>query len=1149
MSLLKKDEHYDEMVGAHHLGEGYSERSKIPTISDLIASQKHLASQNLPKEQEPAPAPVPDSLDDVPPTTPPKDSSPPLPNEAPPAKGSEPPMTDAQREKKELMDKATAQKEKPAQAFQSKGEREVLDPVTLQKVTIKDAELKDYKNEKLFKRGALDPDSKVPGPAANPVNKSSDISPSKIAPSPAEPGNVLLQQFPPPYEKDTLSSLSSSILSGSYYIIAILGAVWFFTAFKSGFVAFVFRSSLIGAAMFATWASHGIVTRKIEKELERVRLDLLKQRADQYSPPTPESTEWLNAFTATIWPLINPEMFQSVVDMIEDVMQASLPGFIDAVKVDDFTIGKNALRIVSMRGLPDQPQHKDYPKEEWIDQGSDEHALDPNKKKQKPEGVDKTDGVDQPDLDQSGDYVNLEVSFAYFAPPGTKKLQGQNISLLISFFIGAFDWFHLPIPIWIAVENIVGTVRLRLQIVPDPPFIRNLTFTLMGVPKIESSAIPLAKALPNVLDLPLISGFVQSSIAAACSVYCAPQSMTLNLGQILSGDGVKKDTKALGVLAITIHYAEDLSAQDDNGFSDPYVVLAYAKFGKPLYSSRIISHELNPVWEETAYLLVSDDEIRAKEDLSVQLWDSDALTADDLVGRIKVPLIDLMLEPNVVHKRQDKLMGFEDADSMSGTLTWSVAYYDKAMLNPALKKEPGIDHDLPKELQDRPELKVETTAVDTAEEADVRRTPPDPRYSSGVLSVVIHQINSLERQNLKGASGKDREGQAGQDTDDPSEDSSNLPSSYCEIVVNDDMIYKTRTKQYSAMPFFEAGTEHFVRDWKETVVRVVVRDARLREHDPILGIVNLPLKDLLKNASEVTRLYALQDGVGFGRISVSVLFKGVQMELPKELAGWDTGTVCITSDVKVEPVQGVDFDFKEKKLFVTTLEAAAKIPASAASISPDGTLTYTVDEHLRLPAYNRYSSALFFDYGGVKFLGLGKKYDAFASLWLKDLVDDEEKEIRIPIIVADDSGGTMRQNYISDQTEKTHKYQIVGWLITTVVLDSGLDADHEAYATTQTKRHEFDTWNRIEGQAAAAELNSHAMDDGVIDKDEQKAIDKAHKVALESRHRGVMQFAPYRTAVWMKDGVKDRTKKLTRRLTGKKSKNSPQDTVATETGS
>lgn len=33
------------------------------------------------------------------------------------------------------------------------------------------------------------------------------------------------------------------------------------------------------------------------------------------------------------------------------------------------------------------------------------------------------------------------------------------------------------------------------------------------------------------------------------------------------------------------------------------------------------------------------------------------------------------------------------------------------------------------------------------------------------------------------------------------------------------------------MPFFEAGTEKFIRDWKKTVVRIVVRDSALREKD------------------------------------------------------------------------------------------------------------------------------------------------------------------------------------------------------------------------------------------------------------------------------------------------------------------------------
>lgn len=57
---------------------------------------------------------------------------------------------------------------------------------------------------------------------------------------------------------------------------------------------------------------------------------------------------------------------------------------------------------------------------------------------------------------------------------------------------------------------------------------------------------------------------------------------------------------------------------------------------------------------------MSADEVRAAEKLSIQLWDWDRLSADDLVGRVQVPVHDLMLKPNEMHHRTDKLMGFEE---------------------------------------------------------------------------------------------------------------------------------------------------------------------------------------------------------------------------------------------------------------------------------------------------------------------------------------------------------------------------------------------------------------------------------------------------------------------------------------------------------
>jgi Ca2+-dependent lipid-binding protein len=62
---------------------------------------------------------------------------------------------------------------------------------------------------------------------------------------------------------------------------------------------------------------------------------------------------------------------------------------------------------------------------------------------------------------------------------------------MLEFFVGAFDWFKIPIPIYAIVEGFVATARLRVQFVQQPPFVRNLTVTLMGVPKVSVS--PLAQ--------------------------------------------------------------------------------------------------------------------------------------------------------------------------------------------------------------------------------------------------------------------------------------------------------------------------------------------------------------------------------------------------------------------------------------------------------------------------------------------------------------------------------------------------------------------------------------------------------------------------------------------------------------------------------
>ena len=114
------------------------------------------------------------------------------------------------------------------------------------------------------------------------------------------------------------------------------------------------------------------------------------------------------------------------------------------------------------------------------------------------------------------------------------------------------------------------------------------------------------------------------------------------------------------------------------------------------------------------------------------------------------------------------------------------------------------------------------------------------------------------------------------------EEDSDLPSGYCTVVLNDEpvrgllakarntltvhlQIYRTRTKPMTASPFFNASTEQFVADWRSSHICLVVRDSRLRELDPILGVVYL----------KVRPSYFLW---GTGMLSLSIAFRIIRDE-------------------------------------------------------------------------------------------------------------------------------------------------------------------------------------------------------------------------------------------------------------------------------
>ena len=417
----------------------------------------------------------------------------------------------------------------------------------------------------------------------------------------------------------------------------------------------------------------------------------------------PESVEWMNTLLGVVWGLINPDMFAGVADTLEDVMKASVPGVIENVRVADINQGSNPIRILSLRALPDThvKELKDSIHQE-------------NKKKKDPQEA----AADE----EGGDYYNLEASFAYHAAPSGARdtaSKARNMHMQLVFYLGIKGLFGVPLPIFVELQSLVGTVRIRLQMSPEPPFLKNLTFTLMGTPQVSAGCIPMLEKGVNILNLPLISNFVNYAISAASSMYVAPKSMSIDLGAILAGDDISKDVLAMGVMWIRIHRARGLSKQDRRGSkgggSDPYITLSFSKYGKPMYCTRVITDDLNPIWEETAALLVTPELIKADEQLSVELWDSDRSSADDIVGKVELSMQKMIQHPGKMYPQVSKLAGMEKDSEMPGELHWEVGYFSKPKFRPALRTD-GKNKDLPSALKDAPELQDDKGTITTEDQ-------------------------------------------------------------------------------------------------------------------------------------------------------------------------------------------------------------------------------------------------------------------------------------------------------------------------------------------------------------------------------------------------------------------------------------------------
>ncbi|KAL4953787.1 hypothetical protein BDW69DRAFT_164491 [Aspergillus filifer] len=929
--------------------------------------------------------------------------------------------------------------------------REVTDPTTGREIEVEDLDesaMEPVKDPKLVVPNAnLGKDTPVktdPNQSLSDYKENQDITapPDPIAegttsdvPIHGERTNILFHPTPTISYKPMFESLEkrgNTLCGGIVFGIVVLGRT-----FGASYWGLIPLAACIASGVWL-WVQEVIRSgREMEWSSEQLRGQVATANL------IPESVEWMNTFMSIIWGMINPDMLAPVADTIEDIMQASSPGMIENVRIAEIDQGNNPIRLLSLRALPD----------EHVQQ------LAENARRENAENKDPQEAAA---LEEGGSYYNFEASFAYHAKPTgqSASAKARNMHMQLVFYLGVRGLFGVPFPVFVELIEMVGTVRGRLQLVPEAPFVKDLTFSLAGIPHVKAGCMPMFKTGVNILNLPLISNFVNYAIGTACGLFAAPKSMTMDLSMMVKGDDIVKDTQALGIMWVRIHRATGLSKQDkrgsEGGGSDPYINLSFSKYGKPMYCTRVITDDLNPVWEETAALLVNAELIKADENLSVELWDSDRHSADDVVGKVELPIREMLQHPCRMYQHVSKLQGTNEGSEMPGELHWEVGFFGKPKLRDELRTD-GKIKDLPENLKNNPSFEDEKGVITSEEEEAVTHTPPDPLWPSGILSIVVHQIVNLQLANIKGSNGN-RQGREyepakpfGENTEEQGEE---LPTSYCKIVLNDELVYRTRAKALSSKPIFNAGTERFVRDWRSAVVTVTVRDQRYREHDPILGVVPLKLSDLMQTSSQVTRWYPLDGGIGFGRIRISLLFRHVETRLPPQMLGWDVGTFKFLSDNLT--AQGLN---QKAKIRVRTGGSSGKISRHVCTVNGDSASFDLSQLALRLPVKHRYRSPIVFE-----FISQGKhNVTGYSCLWLQHLVDNKDTPIDIPIWYTK-NGKRLTQNYITEDNVENKRspgledLKEIGRLRFRCTFTPGIDESHEHFVVDNNSRETFETW-------------------------------------------------------------------------------------------
>ncbi|CAJ0651989.1 14937_t:CDS:2, partial [Entrophospora sp. SA101] len=328
------------------------------------------------------------------------------------------------------------------------------------------------------------------------------------------------------------------------------------------------------------------------------RSDIARELAKEKLETDSETTEWINEFLHRFWMIYEPVLSATIVQIADGILLSSTPSFLDSIRLTTFTLGSKAPIIESVKSYPN---------------AEDDIVI----------------------MDWRVSFVPNDIANMTRA----QLIKKVNPKIILTIRVGR-GMVGAGLPVLLEDISFSGLMRIKLKLMNTFPHVKTIGLSFLEEPKIDYVLKPIGGETFgfDIANIPGLSDFIRNQIHANLRpMMYDPNVFVLDAESLVGGYPIET---AIGVLELKIISAKKLRNVERFGTSDPYVkltILGQAELGR----TKVIDDSLDPVWDETHYLVLKT----LSEVLKFEIYDANEFTADKLLGIATFSLNSLIDNP------------------------------------------------------------------------------------------------------------------------------------------------------------------------------------------------------------------------------------------------------------------------------------------------------------------------------------------------------------------------------------------------------------------------------------------------------------------------------------------------------------------------